>query len=157
MDLKNAFNRLDALITGLFHIDPSHASEYYRQLNKIKEKTDIQHDANFIDTKCSALLTHISIMFLVLGIFITKENAHGIFFLLLVIEFIAYVMAAMLILRCVDMMGPPFRQLPELEEAIQQTLLFEITLRREIYVRVLRLVFVLTAILIPIIVLRYFL
>ncbi len=81
----------------------------------------------------------------------------GIFFLLLVIEFIAYVLAAMLLLRCIDLLGPPFKQLPETDEGIKQAVLFEITMRREIYVRVLRIVYVLTAILIPIIVMRYFL
>jgi hypothetical protein len=157
MELKNAFNRLDKLFAGCVHIDPNDASDYYLRRDMLEEKVDMLHDANVIDTKCSALLTHISIMFLVIGIFISKDNTQGIFFLLLVIEFIAYVLAAMLILRCVDMMGPPFRQLPATDEAIQQNFLYEITLRREIYVRVLRMVFVLTAVLIPIIVLRYFL
>jgi hypothetical protein len=66
------------------------------------------------------------------------------------------VLAAMLLLRCVDLLGPPFRQLPDSDTGIKQAFLFEITIRREIYVRVLRIVYVLTAILIPIIALRYF-
>jgi hypothetical protein len=113
MKLENAFNRLDELFQEWFKIDPSKESEYYSRRNRVEEKKDILHDANIIDTKCSALLTHISIMFIVLGIFITNENNHGFVFLLLVIEFIAYVLAAMLLLRCLDLLGPPFRQLPE--------------------------------------------
>ncbi|MGD0960732.1 MAG: hypothetical protein ABSB19_13080 [Methylomonas sp.] len=157
MKLENAFNSLDKLFNDWFKIDINEEFRYYSRINTFVNKTDVLYDANIIDNKCSALLTHISIMFIVLGIFINGETHNGIVFFLLVLEFIAYILAAMSLLRCVDIMGPPFRQLPEAEEEIKQAFLYEITIRRGVYVRVLRIVFILTAILIPIMLLKYFL
>ena len=157
MKLENAFDSLDKLFNRWFKIDTHKESAYYSRRNAVENKADVIYDANIIDNKCSALLTHISIMFIILGIFIGADTHKGIVFLLLTVEFLAYVLVAMALLRCVDMMGPPFRQVPESKDGIEQALLYEITLRRGIYVRALRVSFILTAILIPIMIIKYFL
>lgn len=110
-----------------------------------------------LDSKSSALLTHISIMFVALGFFIIDNSNHWVIQSLLLMEFIIYLVVAMLLLRCIDIMGPPFRQLPNDadEEKLAEIYYFEVTLRREIYVRSLRVVYTLTALLIPIILLKY--
>ena len=69
MSFGNTFNKLDVLFTAWFKIDSTKEFEYYARRNKAEEKMDILHDANIIDNKCSALLSHISLMFIVLGIF----------------------------------------------------------------------------------------
>ncbi len=157
MKLRNAFAGLDKLFKRWFEINIDRESKYYSRRNKAEDIEDILYDMNIIDTKSNALLTHISIMFVVLGFFIHAEDNHWLVVTLLVIEFLAYVLTAMLLLRCVDIMGPPFRQPPEAEEEIKQVYYFEITLRREIYARALRVAFILTAMLIPIILFKYLL
>ncbi len=157
MKLKNTFVGLDKLFTTKFEIDVKREAEYYSRRHKAEDIDDILYDMNVIDSKSSALLTHISIMFVVLGFFINAEDNHWVIVVLLVIEFIAYILTAMLLLRCVDIMGPPFRQPPESKEAIKEEYYFEVTLRREIYARALRLAYVLTAVLIPIILFKYML
>jgi len=157
MKLRNAFAGLDKLFKRWFEINIDRESKYYSRRNKAEDIEDILYDMNIIDTKSNALLTHISIMFVVLGFFIHAEDNHWLVVTLLVMEFLAYVLTAMLLLRCVDIMGPPFKQPPESEEEIKQVYYFEITLRREIYARALRVAFILTAMLIPIILFKYLL
>ena len=157
MKLKNAFVGLDKLFKQWFEIDIIRESKYYSRRNKAEDIKDILYDMNIIDTKSNALLTHISIMFIVLGFFIHAEDNHWVILALLVLEFLAYLVTAMLLLRCVDIMGPPFRQPPESDEEIKQVYYFESTLRREIYARALRMAFILTVILFPIILLKYLL
>jgi hypothetical protein len=155
MKLGSAFNNLDELLKVWLKIDSSKELDYYVRRNKSQEKSDILHDAHIVDNKCSALLSHISLMFIVLGVFIGKEDSNSVVYFLLVFEFIAFLISALLILRCQDLMGPPFRQLPESDEEINQAFLSEITLRRGIYARVLRLVYILTLLLIPIVLLLH--
>jgi len=102
------------------------------------------------DAKISGLLTHISVMFVVLGFLATSVD--NLFLrLLITVEFIAYILAAMVLLRCLDMTGPPLNDLPQDTSELRAVQAREALLRKTIYVRVLRLVYVLTALLIPIV------
>lgn len=89
-------------------------------------------------------------MFVVLG-FLASNVDNFLLRLLLTVEFLAYILAAMVLLRCLDMTGPPLNDLPDDPQALREVQAREALLRKTIYVRVLRLVYVLTAMLIPIV------
>ena len=153
--MKTVFNTLDKLCTQWFKIEINREAKFYPARNKMEEISQILHDMEAIDSKSGALLTHISIMFAVLGFFLSDPNNHFLVQVSFLIEFIIYLVVAMVLMRCIDIMGPPFRELPEDQESLKETYYFEITLRREIYHRALRTVYVLTAVLIPIIIFKY--
>lgn len=108
-----------------------------------------------IDGKSSALLTHISVMFVVLSIFLVASDAHAIVKFLIGVELILYLTVAMFMLRCIDIMGPPFRPAPGNLEEAENAYYFELNLRRTIYHRAIRTVYVLTLALIPIVLAKY--
>ncbi len=153
--MKTVFNMLDKLCMRWFKIEIDREVKFYPSRNKIEEIDQILHDMEAIDSKSGALLTHISIMFAVLSFFLNGSNNHFLVQILFLFEFIVYLVVAMILMRCIDIMGPPFRELPEDQESLKETYYFEITLRREIYHRALRTVYMLTAALIPIIIFKY--
>lgn len=153
--MKTVFNSLDKLCTQWFKIEIHREVNFFSARKKIEEIEQILHDMEAIDSKSGALLTHISIMLAVLGFFLSDSNNHLLVQILFLFELIIYLVVAMVLIRCIDIMGPPFRELPENQKSLNETYYFEITLRKEIYHRALRTVYVLTATLIPIIILKY--
>lgn len=156
MLLKNVFGFLDRIFIRSFNVDFNREPLYLSRRDDVEQKDNFLYEMNIIDSKSSALLTHISIMFVVLGLFLEMKDNGRIFEIILVAEFVAYVLAALLLLRCVDIMGPPFKMPPEEHRELIKAFFLETTLRREIYVRALRMVFILTIILIPIILFKFF-
>ena len=157
MTFKNIFDGLDSKFKQWFQITAEREEKHYTTWSKADAIKDILYNMDIIDSKSSALLTHISIMFLVLGFFITDKGNPWFIHFLLLIEFIAYLVVSMVLLRCIDIMGPPFRQLPEDEEELKKTYYLEVALRREIYHRSIRTVYILTALFIPIVFFNYIL
>ncbi len=155
MKLKRVFKSLDRFFEKNFEINPVREKLFYESRNDTEAMKDILYDMDIIDSKSSALLTHISIMFVVIGFFLSETEKFSVINFLFLVEFVAYLMIAMALLRCIDIMGPPFRQPPEDKEERTQMYYFEVTLRREIYHRSLRLVYLLTAALIPIVCLKF--
>ena len=155
MTFSKIFDGLDAFICKYCNIDPERESEYYKIRGNAEDLKEILYDTEIIDGKSSALLTHISVMFVVLSIFLAGSDNHWAITLLLIIELIAYLGVSMVLLRCIDIMGPPFRQPPKEAQEVKYTYYFEVTLRREIYHRSVRTVYILTFFLIPIVIIKY--
>lgn len=149
MLIDGVFKPLDPIIKTCLNPDQDPV-QYYEKLENAENVDKIWQDLRSIDAKSSGLLTHISVMFVVLG-FLAADVDNTFLQILLTIEFLAYIFAAMLILRCLDMTGPPLNDLPGDSAQIRTVQAIEALLRKTIYVRVLRLVYILTALLIPIV------
>jgi len=154
MKFESVFKSLDHLLIKKLEITPDREKEFYSIRERTKDTKDILYDMDIIDSKSSALLTHISIMFVVLGFFLNEQNSFIVQAALL-IEFVSYLIVGMLLLRCIDVMGPPFRIPPNDDAELKATYYIEVTLRREIYHRALRTVYILTAALIPIVFVKF--
>ena len=120
----------------------------------------ILHDMVIIDTKSSALLTHVSVMLaVVIGMLFTligPNESGSILAYLLKVEMVTYAVVAMVLLRCLDIMGPPFRKLRNEMHEIDAQYHQEIVIRRAIYQLMSRVVFILTVVLILITFLKIF-
>ena len=150
MIIDGVFKTLDPMLRACLK-QPEQASQaYYEKLAAAEGVDNIWKDLRSIDAKSSGLLTHISVMFVVLG-FLASDVDNFLLKLLLTAEFLAYIFAAMVLLRCLDMTGPPLNDLPDDSAELKAVQAREALLRKTIYVRVLRLVYVLTALLIPIV------
>lgn len=150
MIIDGVFKTLDPMLRACLK-QPEQASQgYYEKLAVAEGVDNIWKDLRSIDAKSSGLLTHISVMFVVLG-FLASDVDNFLLKLLLTTEFLAYIFAAMVLLRCLDMTGPPLNDLPDDSAELKAVQAREALLRKTIYVRVLRLVYVLTALLIPIV------
>ena len=154
--LKKVFEVFDRQLTKWHQIDPQKEAEYLSLREQTEDIKNILYSMNAVDSKCSALLAHISLMFVVLGIFIVSQN-HWIVSLLLTAELIAYIIVASMLIRCLDIMGFPYKVPPQDQEKRKEFYYAEVALRRTIYVHSLRVVYILTILLIPVILLKYIL
>ena len=150
MLIDGVFKTLDPMLRSCLARTDRDPEAYYEKLKSAEDVDHIWRDLRSIDAKSSGLLTHISVMFVVLG-FLASSVDNFLLRLLLTVEFLAYILAAMVLLRCLDMTGPPLNDLPDDPAALREVQAREALLRKTIYVRVLRLVYVLTASLIPIV------
>lgn len=150
MLIDGVFKTLDPFLRARLVSPENDPLEYYEKLENADNVDKIWQDLRSIDAKSSGLLTHISVMFVVLG-FLAADANSIVLRVLLTLEFLAYIFAAMLLLRCLDMTGPPLNDLPADSAAIRKVQASEALLRKTVYVRVLRLVYILTALLIPIV------
>jgi hypothetical protein len=115
------------------------------------------HDMSIVDTKSSALLTHVSVMIAVVAIFL-QTNPPRQWQTMLTIELTLFSLVAVVLLWCVDIMGPPRRQIPsESSEEVTRIYRKEILKRRAIYQLSLRTVRFLTLALIATVLLKGFL
>lgn len=149
MIIDGVFKTLDPMLKACLAPERD-AQAYYEKLAAAEGIDNIWKDLRSIDAKSSGLLTHISVMFVVLG-FLASDVDNFLLRLILTAEFLAYIFAAMVLLRCLDMTGPPLNDLPNDTVELKAVQAREALLRKTIYVRVLRLVYVLTALLIPIV------
>lgn len=158
MKFGKIFDTLDSLIRKVYPINDAReqVEEFYGTRKACKDLLkEVHYDMDVIDGKSSALLTHISVMFVVIGLFLSDLNGHWIVTVVLVTELIIYLAVALLLLRCVDVMGPPFRMPPDDVEKAGCFYKSEVALRRGIYQWAVRMVFVLTIVLIPVVVFEY--
>ncbi len=150
MLIDGVFKSLDPILKTWLNPSDRDPVAYYDKLESAQRVDHIWQDLRSIDAKSSGLLTHISVMFVVLG-FLASEVDNIFLQVVLTLEFIAYIFSAMVLLRCLDMTGPPLKDLPDNHTEIRQLQAAEALLRKAVYVRVLRLVYVLTVLLIPIV------
>ena len=150
MIIDGVFKTLDPMLRAFLARTDSDPQAYYEKLDSAEGIDRIWQDLRSIDAKSSGLLTHISVMFVVLG-FLASDVDNILLRLLLTAEFLAYIFAALVLLRCLDMTGPPLNDLPQDAAELRSVQAREALLRKTIYVRVLRLVYLLTALLIPIV------
>lgn len=150
MLIDGVFKSLDPMLKAWLSDTESDPQAYYDKLETAEGIDKIWNDLRSVDAKSSGLLTHISVMFVVLG-FLAADVDNIVLRVLLTLEFLAYIFAALLLLRCLDMTGPPLNDLSADPREIRSVQAREALLRKTIYVRVLRLVYVLTALLIPVV------
>ncbi len=155
--MTDPFKILDKALTRFLSIKIDEGSEYFHVRKSMENIDQILHDMAILDSKSSALLTHISLMFVVVSFFLSESKGQELVQCLLLVEFVFYAITATMLLRCVEIMGPPIRKIPADEASLKNIYYLEITLRRGVYQYCLRAALVLTAALIPIVVLKYLL
>jgi len=110
--IDGVFKTLDPMLRSCLARTDRDPEAYYEKLKSAEDVDHIWRDLRSIDAKSSGLLTHISVMFVVLG-FLASSVDNFLLRLLLTVEFLAYILAAMVLLRCLDMTGPPLNDLPD--------------------------------------------
>lgn len=140
--------RYTRFVGKLFRLTLDDEQKFEEQRAELKNRSHVLHDMSIIDAKSSALLTHVSIMLAVVALLLTQRNPLS-WRWIYTGELIAFSVVGVLLLRCVDIMGPPFRRLPpaasgELEEYYRT----EVMLRRAIFQAMVRAVRLLTVLLI---------
>lgn len=154
------YDLVDKVFKTLLSLNEEDERKFADVRKDINHINHILHDMVIIDTKSSALLTHVSVMLaVVIGMLFTLigPNESGSFLAyLLKIEMVAYAVVAMVLLRCLDIMGPPFRKLRNEMREIDAQYHQEIIVRRAIYQLMSRVVFILTVVLVLITFLKIF-
>ncbi|MER0170499.1 MAG: hypothetical protein DU489_07815 [Nitrosomonas sp.] len=154
------YDLVDKAFKTLLSLNEEDERKFADARKDINHINHILHDMVIIDTKSSALLMHVSIMLaVVIGMLFTligPKESGSILAYMLKIEMVAYAVVAMVLLRCLDIMGPPFRKLRNEMHEIDAQYHQEIVTRRAIYQLMSRVVFILTVVLILITFLKIF-
>ncbi|MBS0423488.1 MAG: hypothetical protein JSR71_03465 [Proteobacteria bacterium] len=154
------YDLVDKVFKTLLSLNEEDERKFADTRKDINHINHILHDMVIIDTKSSALLTHVSVMLaVVIGMLFTligPKESGSILAYLLKVEMVAYAVVAMVLLRCLDIMGPPFRKLRNEMREIDAQYHKEIIIRRAIYQLMSRVVFILTVVLIMITFLKIF-
>jgi hypothetical protein len=140
----------------LFRLTPQDERVFEAQRADLKNRDHFFYDMSLIDAKSSALLTHVSIMLAVIAVLLAQPNT-PVWKWIYTAELIAFSIVGVLLLRCVDILGPPFRRLvPDAEGQLEEFYRAEILLRRTIFQGMLRTVRFLTVCLIVIVAIKSF-
>ncbi|MBX9916278.1 hypothetical protein R2083_05485 [Nitrosomonas sp. Is35] len=154
------YDLVDKVFKALLSLNEEDERKFADVRKDINHINHILHDMVIIDTKSSALLTHVSVMLaVVIGMLFTligPKESGSILAYMLKIEMVSYAIVAMVLLRCLDIMGPPFRKLRNEMHEIDAQYHQEIVTRRAIYQLMSRVVFILTVVLILITFLKIF-
>ncbi|SDW34276.1 hypothetical protein [Nitrosomonas oligotropha] len=154
------YDLVDKAFKTLLSLNEEDERKFADARKDINHINHILHDMVIIDTKSSALLMHVSIMLaVVIGMLFTligPKESGSILAYMLKIEMVAYAVVAMVLLRCLDIMRPPFRKLRNEMHEINAQYHQEIVTRRAIYQLMSRVVFILTVVLILITFLKIF-
>jgi hypothetical protein len=142
------------VFTRLFRLKLQDESFFEAQRADLLNKEHALHDMSVIDAKSSALLTHVSIMLAVIAVLLAQPNG-ATWKWIFTSELIAFSGVSVLLLRCVDILGPPFRRLsPDAEGKLEEFYRTETLLRRAIFQAMVRTVRFLTVCLIVIVVIK---
>jgi hypothetical protein len=142
------------VLSYLLRLDPADEEVFESRRATLQNREHVLHDMSIIDTKSSALLTHVSIMLAVVAVLLAQPNV-TFWRWVFTTELIAFSAAGVLLLRCVDIMGPPFRQLPPLVDGqLEAFYRSEVVVRRAIFQIALRAVRLFTLCLIGIVALK---
>ena len=152
---RDIFHVLDKVLTRLFNTDIEQEKKYIDIRKARVDRDHVLYDMSVIDSKSSALLTHVSIMLGVVLVLIGfgKEFTNRTWQVIMTCEFVAFSVVAMLLLRCIDIVGPPKKMPLEDCEEINDVYK-EINLRRGIYQSMVRTIFLLTAILVTLFIIK---
>lgn len=148
---RNVFSLfLDPILKRVFSNNKQEEEKYARVRKGLSNSNHILYDMDIIDSKSSALLTHVSIMLAIVVVLLTSDvfPVDTYWRVIMIFELSAFSLVTMLLLRCVDVMGPPKRKISNNSYKVDTLYLKEINFRRAIYQSMLRLTFILTAILI---------
>lgn len=138
----------------LFRVTPQDERVFEAQRAELKNREHALHDMSVIDAKSSALLTHVSIMLAVIAVLLAQPNS-ATWTWIFTSELIAFSAVSVLLLRCVDILGPPFRRLrPDADGTLEEYYRHEILLRRSIFQAMVRTVRFLTVCLIVIVAIK---
>ena len=140
------FGWIDEKLFSILKLDLEASIRYVDHRSKADENGHgVLHDMDVIDTKSSALLAHITLMLAVVALLFDSESPLN---KLLIVEFVLYTGLATALLRCIDILGPPYRTIQfENEENAIQYWHREALIRRSICQLVQRGTIFLTAIL----------
>lgn len=143
----------------LFRLTPADERLFEEQRRHLDNKEHFLHDMSVIDAKSSALLTHVSIMLAVVAVLLAQpslaEAGGAVWKWIFTAELIAFSAVGVLLLRCVDILGPPLRRIvPETLEPLEDYYRREILLRRAIFQYMVRTVRFLTVFLIVAVVIK---
>ena len=142
------------MFARLFRLTPQDERLFEAQRAGLENKEHALHDMSLIDAKSSALLTHVSIMLAVIAVLLAQPNS-ATWKWIYTAELIAFSVVSVLLLRCVDILGPPFRRLlPDADGGLEEYYRTEILLRRAIFQGMIRTVRVLTVCLIIIVAIK---
>lgn len=118
-------------------------SAFEQARSALPNREHVLHDMSVIDAKSSALLTHVSIMIAVVAVFLGQPNS-PMWTWVFTVELSMFSIVAMFLLRCIDIMGPPLRQLPEGGEVVAAHYRHEILVRRGVLQWMIRIVQLIT-------------
>ena len=100
-------NKLDFLFRMIFRVPKdSVEDEYIHRKTQVENYPAMVQEMDTIDSKSSALLTHVSIMLAVVAVLVESVEV-WIWQVVLVIELLVYSVFGLILLRCVDITGPP--------------------------------------------------
>ena len=144
------------MFARIFRLTPQDERAFEAQRAGLENRDHFFYDMSLIDAKSSALLTHVSIMLAVIAVLLAQPNS-PVWKWIYTAELIAFSVVGVLLLRCVDILGPPFRRLvPDAEGKLEEFYRAEILLRRTIFQGMLRTVRFLTVCLIVIVAIKSF-
>ncbi len=144
------------MFARLFRLTPQDELVFEAQRADLKNRDHFLYDMSLIDAKSSALLTHVSIMLAVVAVLLAQPNS-AMWKWIYTAELIAFSVVGVLLLRCVDILGPPFRRLlPGADGELEEFYRTEILLRRAIFQGMVRTVRFLTVCLIIIVAIKSF-
>lgn len=145
--LDTIFHFIDRKALRIFGIDENAERTYAETRERVSEKDHVLHDMAMLDSKCATLLTHVSIMLALLAIVVgtTTETSWRIIFS---VELALYALVATILLRCIDIMGPPLRLVATEQSELDKRYRTEIALRRALYQYMLRASGILTAVIV---------
>lgn len=148
----------DAHLLGrLFGLALHDEQAFEAQRAELTNRAHAFHDMSIIDAKSSALLTHVSIMLAVVAVLLAQPNP-AVWRWIYTGELIAFSAVGVLLLRCVDILGPPFRRLPVAAEGnLEEYYRTEVMVRRAIFQAMVRAVRLLTVLLILVVAAKGFL
>jgi hypothetical protein len=139
------------LLSALLGVTPDDERTFEAQRAELENRAHALHDMSILDAKSSALLTHVSVMLAVVAILLAQPNG-AVWKWIYTVELIAFSGVGVALLRCIDVMGPPFRRLPpHLQGSLEEYYRVEVLVRRAIFQVTLRAVRLLTVALILIV------
>ncbi len=151
---SNRFFRLvDAMVLRLTRANAELEATFASRRKEVENLEHVLYDMNIIDSKSAALLTHVSIMLAVVVVLL-NYSPDRLWQLIMTGELLCFSLVGMLLLRCVDVIGPPFRLPPSDVAELNKFYRHEVLIRRALYQFMVRAVFVLTLALIAIVAIK---
>jgi len=143
--------RADRALARLFRLSSQEERAFEAQRTALENREHFLHDMSILDAKSSALLTHVSIMLAAIAVLLAPNEP--VWKWIFTAELVLFSLAGVLLLRCVDILGPPFRRVPA-DGGIEEYYRAEVQLRRAIFQGTIRAVRFLTVCLIVIVTIR---
>jgi hypothetical protein len=150
--LAQSLKWLDRRLVSLSRLSEKVEADYVERRSAVPklDRDHVLYDMDILDSKTSSLLGHVSIMLVIVTGLLVSVDDVPVLQHLLAAELFCYAIAALMLLRAVDVMGGPLRLPPEVPQRASHRYRLEMLIRRAIYQYMLRFVALLTIALIPI-------